>query len=310
MAAMVSRAPEPAMSADAWREAGSSFDFRGRRVFYASEGGGRAGEALLLVHGFPTSSWDWHRVWPELADRFRLVAPDMLGFGFSAKPRGHAYTIAEQADLHEELCGLLAIDRVHVLAHDYGDTVAQELLARALEGEARVRIQSVCLLNGGLFPEAHRARPVQKLLAGPLGPLLARFMNERAFARGLSRVFGPRTQPSPETLHAMWRLIAREGGHRAAPALLRYIEERREHRSRWVGALQQATRHLGIPLRFVNGPEDPVSGAHMLTRYRALVPDADWVSLEGIGHYPQLEDPRGVLRGYFAFLKRHGLLPD
>jgi pimeloyl-ACP methyl ester carboxylesterase len=297
------------MTLDEWREAGSGFDFDGHRIFYASEGSGRAGEALLLIHGFPSASFDWHLVWNELAERFRLVAPDMLGFGFSDKPADHDYRIAEQADLHERLCELLAISRVHVLAHDYGDTVTQELLARALEGSCPVTIRSVCFLNGGLFPEVHRARPIQKLLAGPLGPWLSRLTNERSFARGFSKVFGPDTKPDAETLHDYWRLLSHGGGHRIGHRLIRYIAERVEHRERWVGALERAAG-AGIPIRFVNGLLDPVSGAHMLTRWRAVVPDADWVALERIGHYPQVEDPAGVLHAYRGFLERHGLLPD
>jgi pimeloyl-ACP methyl ester carboxylesterase len=297
------------MTLEQWRAVGGEFRFRGHRIFYASEGQGVGGEALLLIHGFPTASWDWHRIWGELADRFRLVAPDMLGFGFSGKPNPHVYSIAEQADVHEELLELLAIDRVHVLAHDYGDTVAQELLARAVEGSARQKIQSVCLLNGGLFPEAHRARFVQKLLAGPLGPWFSRLTNERSFARGFSAVFAPATRPTRDELHDFWRLLSEDDGHRIGHLLIRYLEERLANRERWVGALVDATRKAGIPLRFVNGALDPVSGAHMLVRFRAIVPDADWVSLDAVGHYPQLEDPRGVLRAYLGFLRRHDFLP-
>ena len=297
------------MTLDEWRAAGGQFRFDGRRVFCAGEGQGRAGEALLLIHGFPTASFDWRLVWSELADRFRLVAPDMLGFGFSAKPKDHDYRIAEQADLHETLCDLLAIDRVHVLAHDYGDTVAQELLARALDGTGPLKIQSVCFLNGGLFPEAHRALRIQKWMAGPLGPLLSRLAHERIFATSFSAVFGPQTRPSREALHDCWRLVSQEGGHRIGHRLLAYLRERVQERERWVGALEQAAAH-GIPIRFVNGLLDPVSGAPMLTRYRAVVPDADWIALEGIGHYPQLEDPAGVLRAYWGFLGRHDLLSE
>lgn len=307
---MVSREPEAAMTLAGWRAAGAEFRLRGRRIFYASEGLGAHGEALLLVHGFPTASWDWHRVWSPLADRFRLVAPDMLGFGFSEKPNPHVYSIAEQADLHEELLDLLAIERIHVLAHDYGDTVTQELLARAVEGSAREKIQSVCFLNGGLFPEAHRARRVQKLLAGPFGPWLSRLVSERSFARGFSAVFGPDTQPTKDELADFWGLLRAEDGHRIGHLLLRYLEERVAHRDRWVGALVDATAKRGIPLRFVNGALDPVSGAHMLVRYRAVVPKADWVSLDHVGHYPQVEDPRGVLRAYLGFLRRHDFLPE
>jgi len=297
------------MTLDAWRAAGNELRFDGRPVFYASDGQGRAREALLLIHGFPSASWDWRFLWNELGDRFRLIAPDMLGFGFSAKPRDHAYRIAEQADLHEHLCDLLAIDRVHVLAHDYGDTVAQELLARALDGSGRLELRSVCFLNGGLFPEVHRARRLQKLLAGPLGPWLSRLVGERGFARGFAAVFGPDTQPDRRELHDYWRLFSHGGGHRIGHLLIRYMAERVEHRERWVGALERAAGG-GIPLRFVNGLLDPVSGAHMLTRWRAVVPDADWVALEGIGHYPQVEDPAGVLKAYWGFLERNGLSPD
>jgi pimeloyl-ACP methyl ester carboxylesterase len=75
------------------------------------------------------------------------------------------------------------------------------------------------------------------------------------------------------------------------------MAERRAHRERWVGALVNAT----IPLRLVDGPEDPVSGAHLAARYRELVPDADVVLLPGIGHYPQVEAPEQVVAAFLAF---------
>ena len=59
-----------------------------------------------------------------------------------------------------------------------------------------------------------------------------------------------------------------------------------------------------MPLRFVNGPEDPVSGRHMAERYRELVPNPDVVLLDGIGHYPQLEAPEHVLEAFLAFVVR------
>lgn len=286
---------------DEWQAGGRSFTFQGHRVFVRDEG---SGEALVCIHGFPTASWDWHRLWPALTARWRVIAPDMLGFGFSAKPSDHRYSIHEQASMHEELVASLGIRRVHLLAHDYGDTVAQELLARHLErtrlGELRVEIASVCLLNGGLFPETHRARLTQKLLASRLGPFMGKLMNERSFGRSLAAVFGPHTQPTRAELHDFWRLTAFEHGQRVAHLLIGYMDERRRHRERWVGALQET----GVPLRLVNGPEDPVSGRHMVERYRELVPSPDVVLLDGAGHYPQVEDPDGVLAAYLEFRDR------
>ncbi len=291
---------------ESWRRAGRVHMHGGQEFFFieqAREPG--AASALLLIHGFPTASWDWHKVWDALGAKFpRVIAADMMGFGFSSKPADYPYSILDQAELLEGLLAHLGVGRIHVLAHDYGDTVAQELLARHLErgAAARPQIDSCVLLNGGLFPETHRARTIQKLLLTPLGPLLSRLMNRRSFDRSFAAIFGANTQPSAEELAQFWELIRRDGGTRIMHKLIRYMPERIANRERWVGALQK-TR---VPLRLINGPDDPVSGAHMVTRYRALVPNPDVVSLPGIGHYPQTEDPAGVLKAFFEF---HARLP-
>jgi pimeloyl-ACP methyl ester carboxylesterase len=279
-----------------WRAAGQALSFRNHAVFYQAGGTGNAGSDVLLIHGLPTASWDFHLVWPALAARARrLVAPDMLGFGWSDKPVAHTYSIAEQADLHEQLLRQEQIGRVRIVAHDYGVTVAQELLARhyaRLEhGDRSLLIERACLLNGGLFPETHRPLLVQRLMLSPLGPALAQHMTLGAFSRSFSKVFGPDTKPSQAELAEFWQLVDSGEGLRMAHKLFHYIPERRRHRARWVGALQRG----GVALTLVNGPEDPVSGLHMVARYRELVPRPDVVLLPGIGHYPHVEAPEGVL---------------
>lgn len=290
------------MTLSEWRIGARTHKYRGHDIAYWTEG---EGDALLLIHGFPTAAWDWNRLWDALTKRFRVVACDMLGFGFSAKPLPYDYSILDQARLQEELLAALGIEGVHILAHDYGDTVAQELLAARLDRdrdrERGLEIRSVTLLNGGLFPETHRARPIQKLLASPLGPLLVATMSERRFSRSFARVFGPRTQPSATEMRDFWELASAGGGLRVMPKLLGYMRDRARHRERWVGAL----RETGVPLRLINGPADPVSGSHMADRYQELVPNADVVRLGAeIGHYPQVEDPEGVLRAFLAFIDR------
>jgi pimeloyl-ACP methyl ester carboxylesterase len=286
-----------------WRSSGLRFEHRGHEIFYRDEG---RGDVVLCIHGFPTASWDWHHIWPELVRDRRVIAADMIGFGFSAKPHRYGYSIADQADLHEALLTKLGVDRCHVLAHDYGDTVAQELLARhndrARAGASGVGLLDVCLLNGGLFPETHRARRVQKLLAVPvLGMLLSRLTDRDRFARGFAAVFGPETKPSAAEMDDFWSLVSFHNGHYNSHRLIRYMEERRRHRERWVGALVNST----VPLRLINGPADPVSGRHMAERYRALVADAEVVMLDAhIGHYPQVEDSAAVLTAYREFLNR------
>ena len=284
-----------------WRDNGDALDYRGHKIFYALGGRGGADAALVLIHGFPTASWDWHHQWDALCKRFAMVvAPDMIGFGWSAKPKRYHYSILDQADLHESLMRSLGITDYHVLAHDYGDTVAQELLARRIERKADSRapmLHSICFLNGGLFPETHRPRLVQKLLASPIGGFVAKMMSERSFRKSFCAIFGRDTQPSAQMLDEFWQLIRHQDGSANFHKLIGYMAERRKHRDRWVGALQKSP----IPLRVVDGLDDPVSGAHMVARYRELVPDPDVVELPGIGHYPQVEAPDAVLRAFLEF---------
>ncbi|MBN7116859.1 alpha/beta fold hydrolase [Ectopseudomonas oleovorans] len=285
----------PGIALDDWRAQSQAFHFRGHTIRYWTAGDTQA-QPLLLIHGFPSASWDWHRLWAPLAERYRLIACDMLGFGYSAKPRGHAYSLLEQADLQQALLAHIGEQRaVHVLAHDYGDSVAQELIARHQEG--RLQLASCVFLNGGLFPETHHPVRVQKLLLGPLGPLLGRLFSRRKLAQSFARIFGPHTQASEAELDALWQLVAYNNGPAVMHRLIRYMPERRQQRQRWVAAMQATT----LPMRVIDGAFDPISGAHMVARYRELIADADTVLLDGIGHYPQLEAPAEVLEHYLQF---------
>ena len=276
-----------------WHRAGGAFSYQGHDIFVRS-GGEPGAPVLLLIHGFPTASWDFAPLWAGLTARWRVLTLDMLGFGFSAKPRHHAYSIADQANLVEAFLRSEAVTDYHVLAHDYGDTVAQELLAR---DSAEPRLRSVCLLNGGIFPEAHRPLLIQRLLSSPAGPLVARLSSRTSFAISMRRIFARERAPTRTELDGFWTLVTHGNGRAVLAPVSRYRHERLRHRSRWVGALQAAA----VPLRFIVGTADPIAGAATAARYRQLVPRPDVVELAGVGHYPQLEAPEHVLAAYAEF---------
>ena len=282
------------MQLNQWRESGQFLDIHHQRVFYQTEG---KGPVLLLIHGYPTASFDWIKVWPTLTKAFRCVTLDMLGFGFSTKAP-HKYLIKEQAAVISALMEHLKVSHAHVLSHDYGDTVAQELLAQHLEKSLSFSINSLHLLNGGLFPETHRALPIQKLLLSPIGGLLIRFLNKNAIRKSMHNIFGRNTPPSDRDIDDFWALITEKSGHKYMHLLLDYMKERKQYRERWVGALQNAS----VPVRLTAGMADPISGAHMVERYRELIPNADVVELADIGHYPQIECAEMVLGSVFEFI--------
>jgi pimeloyl-ACP methyl ester carboxylesterase len=289
------------VSPEAWEARGTYAELLDHRIFYVDEPA-REGDrgTIFLIHGFPTSSWDWWKLWPALNRHHRLVAMDLLGFGFGAKPTPHDYRIMEQADLCEVLIDHLGLDKVHVLAHDYGDTVAQEMLARQNEGLGAGSWQSCVFLNGGLFPETHRARTIQKLLRSPFGFLFSPLLTRRSLKKSFDGIFGD-TKASAAELDGFYELFARDGGRRNLHRLIHYMSDRLKYRERWLEALRGACCPIGV----INGSEDPVSGEHMVQRFEELVGAEHFIyRMPGVGHYPQVEDPLTVLDAYAKFLSR------
>jgi pimeloyl-ACP methyl ester carboxylesterase len=250
--------------------------------------GDEGAPCLTLLHGFPTSSFDMAAVASTMSELRRVLALDLIGLGESDRPLDHVYSISEQADAVCALWSAYGVSETAVFAHDLGASVAQELLHRVRRGALPVRLRAAVLANGGIYPEQHRPLPFQTALADPVhGASVAAAMTEELLAATLPATFGTAHPPSPDQLRAMWTEISRDGGQRNLHLLIRYMEERRERSSDWVGALT-TTR---VPLGFVWGMLDPISGAHIAARIRADLPSAPARWLDDVGHWPPIEAP-------------------
>lgn len=255
-----------------------------------------SGPSTTLLHGFPSSSHDWAKLAPALAERRSLLTPDFLGFGASEKPVEHDYSLREQADLVEALWTREGVEQTALVVHDYAVSVAQELLARRAEGTLAVDLQSVHLLNGGLFPELHRPQPTQTALLDPEhGPKIGELITEELFVAGLRPTFAEDYDAAADSAE-IWRSMNRDEGQRISHLLIRYMVDRERDGARWVAALEQTD----VPLAFVWGMLDPVSGAHMAERIRERLPDAPLLALDDVAHWPQLEAPGRVLEALLA----------
>jgi pimeloyl-ACP methyl ester carboxylesterase len=256
---------------------------------------------VLFIHGFPSAAWDWHNQWHFLKNEFdgqvNLIAFDLLGFGLSDKPAPYSYSLVEQASIAESLIKYLKIKHCHVLAHDYGDSVAQVLLQKHDETKLAFDIDSVCYLNGGLFAESHRPLLTQKLLKSKLGPLVSKFMSKGSLKKSFHKIFGPNTPPSDAEIETIWTLLNHNEGISALHYLLAYIDERHLYRDAWVSTMQTTK----VKQYFINGIHDPISGKHMLKKFEALIPNAKAMGIE-YGHYPQLENPQLIDALFLEFI--------
>ncbi|MGE0218091.1 alpha/beta fold hydrolase [Mycolicibacterium sp.] len=259
---------------------------RGHRIAYRRRG---AGPAVLLLHGFPTWSYDYAHLAEDLSADHDVVTVDFLGYGASDKPNPYPYSVAESADVVEDLAAHLGLESVVLVAHDYGGIVGQELLDRVLRGVLPFSIERVVVLNCGIVYRAYQPTRLQKLLALPvLGRFLAARITAGRVRAGLDDIRG---RPLGDAeFDGLWEGMSRRDGHKLAHLLIGYNAERAVHHQRWEAAL---TRWQG-PLQLVWGLDDPVSGRHVLDQAVERLPNATVTELPGVGHYPQSEAPGSV----------------
>lgn len=282
-----------------WQAIGTRRTLCGHGIFTidAPAIGPEVHEPLLILHGFPTSSFDYAGVLDGLRQGRRVLLLDNLGYGLSDKP-DLRYTMALQADIATAFVAELGLDRLALMSHDMGDTVGGELLARRAEGTWRVELTRRVVTNGSIYIEqAQLTNGQQFLLALPdekLGPDAP--MTAETLSQSLRDTFSPHTiipsadvpvDPMPATVEQLMH----HDGHRVLPRLIRYIEERRANERRFTGAIESDP----APLHIVWGQDDPIAVASMVDTLVAARPDATAVRLDGVGHYPMVEAPTRFL---------------
>ena len=274
-----------------WRDAGTYVRHDGGQVFAIEFGPKDAdGPPVLILHGYPTSSYDWHLVVPALGTRRRVVLCDYPGFGLSDKPDVR-YGIDLYADSVERVAAALGLDDVVLVTHDLGDSVGGEVLARDLDGNLRFSISSRVVTNGSIYMDlAQLSADQQSLLAAPDEPVdLAALGIDPgvAFKAGVAGTFAPDHTVGAEEMEAHWLMASHLDGHKLLARTIRYIEDRRANESRYTGAIE---KHPS-PLTIIWGELDPIAVAPMAARLAEARPDAKLHILNGIGHYPMIEAP-------------------
>lgn len=243
---------------------------------------------VTYLHGYPSCSLDIGPVVDRAGDAATFLALDFPGFGASDKPVGHRWSVMACADAVEAMWADRGVTSTVLECHDYGVSPGQELLARRAEGRLAVDITATIWHNGGLYPDLHRPTLGKQLLVDPdKGPEVAAAMTEELFTGGVAVTWGRRVPLDEFAVHQMWQSMQARGGAGRVHELLHYMAERREHAARWSAGLEQDS----APSWFVWGDLDPVSGAHMVERVEANMPDATVVRLADVGHWPTLEAP-------------------
>ncbi|MBC2637951.1 MULTISPECIES: alpha/beta fold hydrolase [unclassified Rhodococcus (in: high G+C Gram-positive bacteria)] len=248
------------------------------------------GEALLLVHGMAGSSATWRAVLPQLEQRYRVVAPDLPGHGDSAKPRGD-YSLGAFAAWLRDLLRELDIERVTVVGQSLGGGVAMQFSYQHPDLCDRL----VLIGSGGLGPDVNwtlrlLAAPGSEFLLPLVAPAAIRDAGDKV--RGWLAAIGIQSVRGDE----MWHAYASLSDPQTRQAFLRTLRAVVDHRGQAVSALNRLYLNAGLPTQLIWGDSDGIIPVAHGYAAHAAMPGSRLAVLDGVGHYPHLEDPAAVVR--------------
>jgi len=268
---------------------------RGHHLAFRQQG---TGPPIVMLHGFPTWSYDYAAVATDLAQDHQVITFDFLGYGASDKPNPYEYSVSESADSVQDLLSKLDICSMYLVAHDYGAIVAQELVDRQQAGKAQLNLTGITILNCGIVYSAYRPAFVQRILITPIiGKIFAGLVTSKTLRSGLANISGIRKLTDKE-FDNLWHGVSMNNGHKISHLLIRYNAERNAHHARWEAALASWKG----PLQLIWGLDDPVSGRHVLEPAIKMLPSAMVTKLQGVGHFPQIEEPEKVAKAIRSVL--------
>lgn len=271
----------------------------------------RSQKTLLLLHGYPESSFSFHKIIEGMRTTFdRIVSFDMIGYGFSDKPtHDYSYSLVPQADVALQVWDGLGVKGGHIVSHDMGTSVLTELVARHVNEQLPTAfsdgIQSITFTNGSMMLGLAKLRLMQTLLLSRWGPILSQVSGYRRFRKTVLSAHGvAQDKPhglSERDLEFFWEGCVQNGGNRKNHHIIRYLNDRKRYEhTRWLPALGIASQSL--PTHFCWGDADQVARIEMAYEMSSnLCPQSTMSVMPGVGHFCQLGSPTVWVESVQAF---------
>ena len=273
---------------DAWE-----MDLHGHQVVYRIAG---SGPPVVLVHGMVNSFRHWRAVAMRLAERHTVIAPDLIGHGDSATPRGD-YSLGAHATVIRDLLSALGIERATVVGHSFGGGVAMVFFWQFPHRVERLGLVS----SGGLGPEVS---PLLRSVAVPGASALISLAGADRVTNGLDRAaLRERGSGLGVQLQAIARALRPLGGPGAREAFVHTLRAVIDARGQRVGASDRLYLLEAVPTLIAWGGRDRTIPIDHGRAAHAALPHSRFVTLPGAAHFPHLEAPDALadaLLGWIA----------
>jgi pimeloyl-ACP methyl ester carboxylesterase len=260
-------------------------ELHGDRIAYRDAG---HGHALLLIHGMAGSSATWSAIIPRLSKKYRVIAPDLLGHGMSAKPRGD-YSLGAFAVFLRDLLDELGVDRATVVGQSLGGGIAMQFAHQHRDYCERLAL----IGSGGLGPDLS---PLLRILSAPGAEFVLPVVAPQPVLNLGNKLGSWLTSAGIQAPRAgeMWHAYSSLSDARTRQAFLRTLRSVVDYRGQAVSALNKLHVAAGLPALLIWGDHDRIIPvAHAYAAHDA-VPGSHLEVLEGVGHFPHVEAPAAV----------------
>ncbi|HEY1358321.1 MAG TPA: alpha/beta fold hydrolase [Thermoleophilaceae bacterium] len=266
-------------------------NLHGHEVIYRTAG---SGPPVVLIHGMVNSSRHWEQVALRLADDYTVIAPDLIGHGDSATPRGD-YSLGAHAAVIRDLLAAIGVERATVVGHSLGGGVAMQFFWQFPQHVERLALVS----SGGLGPEVS---PLLRSAALPGASALLWLVAHPRLVEGLS-VLGERMSKRGVYVRAIARALRPLSVAGAREAFLHTLRSVIDVRGQRVSALDRLYLLDGFPALIVWGGRDHTIPIEHGRRAQTLAPGSRFEILPRAAHFPHLEDPEGLARVLRDFME-------
>jgi pimeloyl-ACP methyl ester carboxylesterase len=271
-------------------------ELHGHRVNYQVAGSGD--ELLVLLHGITSTAECWREVMPRLAERYTVIAPDLIGHGRSAKPRGD-YSLGAYAAGVRDLLAILGFDRASVVGHSFGGGIAMQFSYLFPEYVERMAL----IASGGLGREVHPLLRAATLPASEwVLPLIAREWPVRAGGAvgAVAAKLGIEAGPDLSEFARGYASLTEQG---ASDAFIHTMRNVIDHDGQRVSALDRLYLADQMPVLIIWGDTDPVIPVEHGRNAHRIVEHSRYIELPHSGHWPMLDAPDRVVQELTAFME-------
>lgn len=280
------------ISALDWKNKGALVPVYNKNIFTIDTGGNHE-NCIVILHGYLSSSYDYHKVIPELSKNNRVIIHDLIGFGLSDKLENKYFTIIDQTDYVLELWDILGLNSFTLIAHDYGNLITQEILARKNHATTNIDIKNILFCNGSVPVNHSNYLDLHTLYKEDDSKKMVSMLTSFGIYKKVMReFFYDENKITEEELYEMWTLLEYNNGREIINFIYNYVKERKIFWNRWTNALKDTA----VPIDLIWGKEKNIKEDYFTNLEEAKNANYNIYWIEKSGHFPMLESPKRWLQ--------------